>query len=107
MCEARCRRGRDQGSLVFDLIEEFRAPFADRLVVALIGRGLKIGPSDAGTLRSRSRRLLARSFIRSWTRKIRWRGRHITPAGILQYQAGALVKLINGDADDRPFRMRW
>jgi CRISPR-associated protein Cas1 len=98
---------RDQGSLVFDLIEEFRAPFADRLVVALIGRGLKIGPIGADSLRARSRRVLARSFIRSWTRKIRWRGRHVTPAGILQHQAGALVKLINGDADYRPFRMRW
>jgi len=98
---------RDQGSLVFDLIEEFCAPFADRLVVALIGRGLKIRMSEADALRSRARRLLARSFIRSWTRKIRWRGRQITPAAILQHQAGSLVKLINGDADYRPFRMRW
>jgi len=59
------------------------------------------------SLRLRARRVLARSFIRSWTRKIRWRGRHVTPAGILQHQAGALVKLINGDAGYRPFRMRW
>ncbi len=88
-------------------IEEFRAPFADRLVVALVARGLKIGGSGANGVRSRSRRVLARSFIRSWTRKIRWRGRHVSPAGILQHQAGALVKLINGDADYRPFRLRW
>ena len=98
---------RDQGSLVFDLIEEFRAPFADRIVVALVARGLKIGASGADSLRARSRRVLARTFIRSWTRKIRWRGRQVSPAGILQHQAGALVKLINGDADYRPFRMRW
>jgi CRISPR-associated protein Cas1 len=98
---------RDQGSLVFDLIEEFRSPFADRLVVALVGRGLKLGATDADRLRARARRVLARSFIRSWTRKTRWRGRLVTPSGILQHQAGVFVKLVNGEADYRPFRMRW
>jgi group II intron reverse transcriptase/maturase/CRISPR-associated endonuclease Cas1 len=97
---------RDQGSLVFDLIEEFRAPFADRLVVALISRGLKVETGKDG-LRSRVRRLLAKTFIRAWTKKIRWRGQHVAPSTILERQAGALVKLINGDADYKPFRMRW
>ena len=98
---------RDQGSLVFDLIEEFGAPFADRLVVAMIGRGLKLETGADGALRSRSRRMLARSFIRAWTRTIRWRGKDLAPATILERQAGALAKLIAGDADYRPFRMRW
>lgn len=98
---------RDQGSMVFDLIEEFRAPFADRLVLAMIGRGLKLEIGTGTMLRSRARRLLARGFIRSWTRKVRWSGRHVTPAAILEHQAGALVKLIMGDAGYRPFRMRW
>jgi len=31
----------------------------------------------------------------------------VRPAAILEHQAGALVKLITGDADYRPFRMRW
>ena len=88
-------------------LKEFRAPFADRFVVALVSRGLKIATPGADGLRLRARCVLARSFIRSWTRKIRWRGRHIAPAGILQHQAGVLVKLINGDAGYRPFRMRW
>ena len=98
---------RDQGSLVFDLIEEFRAPFADRLVVALLGRGLKLDASEGDALRPRVRRVLARAFIRAWTTKIRWRGRSAAPSAILEQQAGALVKLINGSADYRPFRMRW
>jgi CRISPR-associated protein Cas1 len=29
---------RDGGSLVFDLIEEFRAPFVDRAILAMLGR---------------------------------------------------------------------
>jgi len=98
---------RDHGSLVFDLIEEFRAPFADRVVVALVSRGLKIETSEDSGLRSRVRRVLARTFIRSWTRAVHWRGHDTTPAGVLDRQAGALVKLFNGDGDYRPFRMRW
>lgn len=98
---------RDQGSLVFDLIEEFRAPFADRLVLAMIGRGMRPEVGPHGFLRTRIRRLLAQAFVRAWTTKIRRHGRMIAPSGILQQQAGALVKLITGQAEDRPFRMRW
>lgn len=47
---------RDQGSLVFDLIEEFRAPFADRLIVGMIGRGFQPEIGDHGFLKTRTRR---------------------------------------------------
>ncbi|MEK7443720.1 MAG: hypothetical protein AABZ70_02585 [candidate division NC10 bacterium] len=60
-----------------------------------------------GFLRTRIRRLLAQAFVRAWTRKIRRHGRMIAPAGILQQQAGALVKLIAGQGEYQPFRMRW
>jgi hypothetical protein len=63
---------RDQRSLVFDLIEEFRGPFADRLVLAMLGRGLKPDIGVHGFLRTRIRRLLAQGFARSWNKKIRW-----------------------------------
>lgn len=98
---------RDQGSMVFDLIEEFRAPFADRLVVGMMGRGLKPETGAHGLLRTRIRRLLAQGFARSWNKKIRWRGKMIPPATILEHQAGALAKLILGQGDYQPFRMRW
>jgi group II intron reverse transcriptase/maturase/CRISPR-associated endonuclease Cas1 len=98
---------RDQGSLVFDLIEEFRAPFADRLALAMIGRGLKPKIGAHGFLRTRIRQLLAQGFLRTWNKKIRWRGKMITPASILEHQAGALAKLILGQGDYQPFHMRW
>ncbi len=98
---------RDQGSLVFDLIEEFRAPFADRLVLAMTGRGLKLQIGAHGFLRTRIRRLLAQGFARTWNKKIRWHGKMITPASILEHQAGALAKLILGQGDYQPFHMRW
>jgi hypothetical protein len=51
--------------------------------------------------------LLAQGFARSWNKKIRWRGKTIAPAAILEHQAGALAKLILGQGDYLPFRMRW
>ena len=98
---------RDQGSLVFDLIEEFRAPFADRLVLAMLGRGLKPEIGVHGFLRTRIRRVLAQGFARSWQKKIRWRGKMIAPAAILEHQATALAKLVLGQGEYHPFRMRW
>jgi CRISP-associated protein Cas1 len=53
---------RNQGSLVFDLIEELRAPFADRLVFGMFGRGFKPEVGPLGFLRTNSRRQLALSF---------------------------------------------
>lgn len=98
---------RDQGSLVFDLIEEFRAPFADRLVLAMIGRGLKPEIGAHGFLRTRIRRLLAQGFARTWNKKILWRGKTIAPSTILEHQAATLAKLILGQGDYHPFHMRW
>lgn len=98
---------RDQGSLVFDLIEEFRSPFADRLVLAMIGRGLKLELAAHGLLRTRIRRLLAQGFAHAWNKKIRWHGKMIAPANILERQAAALAKLILGQDEYQPFRMRW
>jgi CRISPR-associated protein Cas1 len=98
---------RDQGSMVFDLIEEFRAPFADRLVLAMVGRGLKIEIGAHGLLRTRLRRLLAQGFVRAWIKKVRWHGKMTAPATILEKQAGALAKLFLGQGDYQPFHMRW
>jgi CRISPR-associated endonuclease Cas1 len=51
---------RDQGSLVFDMIEELRAPFADRFVFGMLGRGFKPEIGEHGHLRTASKRQLAR-----------------------------------------------
>jgi len=98
---------RDQGSLVFDLIEEFRAPFADRLVIGMMGRGFLPEIGDHGFLKTRTRRQLALSFSKRWTKKIDWRSHSIEPSAILSKQAGSLVKLIHREGDYHPLKMRW
>ena len=55
-------RERDQGSLVFDLIEEYRAPFADRVVVGMLEPGFDLELDKEGRLRNRCRRKLVSAF---------------------------------------------
>jgi CRISPR-associated protein Cas1 len=98
---------RDQGSLVFDLIEEFRAPFADRLVIGMLGRGFMPELGNHGFLKTRTRRQLALRFSKRWMKKIEWRSHSIEPGAILTKQAGSIVKLMNREGEYHPFRMRW
>lgn len=98
---------RDQGSLVFDLIEEFRAPFADRLVIGMLGRGFQPTTGKHGLLTMRTRRHLALGFSKRWLKKIPWRSRKMTPAAILENQANSLAKLFGREGNYHPFKMRW
>lgn len=98
---------RDQGSLIFDLIEEFRAPFGDRLVLGMLGRGFQPQLGRHGSLRTSVRRLLVGAFHRMWNRPIRWRGKMHSPCRILEQQAKALVGAFLAEETYRPFQFRW
>lgn len=98
---------RDQGSLVFDLIEEFRAPFGDRLVIGLFGRGFALELDKEGHLRVGCRRKIVTAFLKQWVRSIRWRGKLRSPAEILELQVTGLKNLFLGKGNYEPFHFRW
>jgi CRISPR-associated protein Cas1 len=98
---------RDQGSLVFDLIEEFRAPFGDRLVLGMLGRGFRLHIGKDGNLRGSVRRLLVSAFHRMWKRSIRWRGKMVAPSHILEQQAKTLARAFVAEDTYRAFQFRW
>lgn len=98
---------RDQGSLVFDLIEEFRAPFGDRLVLGMLGRGFSLDLDKEGRLLSSCRRKIVSAFHKQWRRGVRWRGKLRTPGEVLEIQAAGLRKAFAGVDDYRPFRFQW
>jgi len=98
---------RDQGSLIFDLIEEFRAPFGDRLVLGMLGRGFRPQLGRHGNLRTSVRRLLVAAFHRMWKRPIRWRGKMVPPSRILEQQAKSLANSFLAEDTYRPFQFRW
>jgi CRISP-associated protein Cas1 len=75
---------KNNGSLVFDLIEEFRAPFADRVVLGMLGRGFEPEIGEHGYLKTRSKRQLAVSFSKRWNKFVSWRSQKLSPDVILQ-----------------------
>lgn len=98
---------RDQGSLVFDLIEEYRAPFGDRLVLGMIGRGFALELDKEGRLRAGSRHKLVHAFHKQWRRPVRWRGGMCVASDILEAQVTSLKNAYLGNDEYRPFRFRW
>ena len=99
--------GHDQGSLVFDAIEEYRAPFADRLVLAMIGRGFVPELDKQGFLRTSTKRKLIHAFHRLWRDGVCWRGKKRTPREILELQTRSLRNVFLGQEEYTPFRFRW
>lgn len=97
----------NQGGLVFDLIEEFRPPFADRVVLGMLGRGLVLEHGKEGFLSTRVRHRLAAGFGKTWHRKIRFRGHLRAPEEILQRNAADLVRLFRKGDAYRAYRMKW
>ena len=98
---------RDQGSLVFDLIEEYRAPFGDRLVLGMLGRGFSLELDKEGRLRAACRHKLVHAFHKQWQRDVRWRGGTRAPSAILELQVTSLKNTYLGKDEYRPFRFRW
>lgn len=98
---------RDQGSLVFDIIEEFRAPFADYVVVGMLGRGFDLERDAEGRLRSGCRHKLVSAFHKQWHRAVRWRRRMRAPSDILDAQATCLRNTFLRNDEYRPFRFQW
>jgi CRISPR-associated protein Cas1 len=97
----------DQGSLVFDLIEELRAPFGDRVVLGLIGRGWVPALDVQGMLTRPARRKLAISFYAQWKRLVRAHGRMQEPGKLLDGQTKSLKLCYQGTGAYQAFRFRW
>ena len=98
---------RDSGSMIFDLIEEFRSPFADRIVLSMFGRGFHPEINKLGLLRTRCQKQLAKSFAKRWYNKIKWRSSKIFPSQILERQAQSISKVFNREGSYFPFKMQW
>ncbi len=98
---------RDQGSLVFDIIEEFRAPFADRFIFAMIGRGFKPESGDNGMLKNSSKYKLIHGFMKKWTKPLKWRSKIVKPSQIVSIQAASFRNMIESKGKYHPYKMRW
>lgn len=98
---------RDMGSLIFDIIEEFRVPFCDRLIVSLCGRGFIPRTGKNGTLLLKTRKILLSGFSKRWQKKFRYHSHSITPAELLRMQVKNIADQFCNEGKYRPFRMKW
>ncbi|MCC6165200.1 MAG: CRISPR-associated endonuclease Cas1 [Acidobacteria bacterium] len=97
---------RDLPGLVFDAMEEFRAPLVDRAVLALLGRRAVLTMKADGVLRTRARVRIARAMNRALGRRIRGRPSR-TVLERIHVQAKRVRLAVSKDAPYRGFRMQW
>lgn len=93
-------------SLVLDLIEEFRQPVVDRVVIAMFGKGyqaeLKEGKLSAQTRKELAKRILARLEVSE-----SYEGKKHKLSTIIQRQARSIATFVRGEGKYRPFVGGW
>ena len=95
-------------TLVFDLMEEFRAPIVDRAVVTLINRREPATLDDeAGRLAQDTRRRLLQRLQERLTSLVPYRGGEVTLEQVVARQAAAIVAHLEGRRAYVPFLARW
>ena len=94
-------------TLVFDLMEEFRAPVVDRAVVTLLNRREPAALDDDGRLDRKTRRRLLQRVHERLNALVQSGGADATLEQIVARQARALVRHLEGRRRYRPFLDRW
>jgi len=93
-------------TLLFDFIEEFRAPAVDRVVCSRLGMGVRFTLDDEG-LSIDTRRRLAREVINRLHAPVRYRGKVMPLLAVMDRQADLLVQHILGKDQYRSFPLPW
>ncbi len=97
-------------SLVYDLVEEFRQPVVDRVVLALLNLRVELGQDGAGRLEGEARKLLAKKIMERLSES---RERYEKKRQNLQYilfsQARHIATFVRGDLAQpyQPFICGW
>jgi group II intron reverse transcriptase/maturase/CRISPR-associated endonuclease Cas1 len=94
-------------SLVYDLIEEFRQQAVDRVVIALVMKSKKL-KSVNGLLDEKTRKLLAQKVIDRINGVEVFRKKEMRFHDIIQQQAKAIVKFLEGTSEKyKPYMPKW
>ena len=97
----------DKPTLVYDLVEEFRAQAVDRVVFGMLGRGEPVGMED-GKLDSPTRRKVTENVLERLALPISFRGKKEPLDKIIQHQARQVAGFLSGRVGRyRPFIARW
>ena len=96
-----------KGSLVFDLIEEFRVQAVDRPIMSMIRKG-QMPKTRGGKLTDASRNQIASRVITRLSKTERFRGKELSLHGIILLQSKNLASyLLDQVPQYRPYLRKW
>jgi CRISPR-associated protein Cas1 len=93
-------------SLVLDLIEEFRQPVVDRVVIAHVNLGQDIKITD-GLLDADTRKIIGEKVLGRLESVETYKGKKYQIRSIIQMQARNLASFLRGQQNYKPFTFKW
>ena len=93
-------------SLVLDLIEEFRQPVVDRVVIAMFSKGVKV-QLDEGKLSAQTRKDLADKILSRLEATETYAGKKYKLSTVIQRQARSIASFVRNEGKYRPFVGGW
>jgi CRISPR-associated protein Cas1 len=93
-------------SLVLDLVEEFRQPVVDRVVITHINLGERVA-MEGGFIDQETRRGLAGEVIQRLEAEDHFEGKKFQVRSIIQKQARSVCRFFRGEGEYRPFSFKW
>lgn len=96
-----------KAGLLFDFVEEFRAPAVDRVVFSLLNLGKSYTVAEDGTLPVEVRREVARQVIRRLQTPTLYHGVKVTLEAVMSRQAQALLHHVEGKEPYECYLMPW
>jgi len=93
-------------SLVLDLIEEFRGPVVDRVVLGTLGTGFKVG-MDGERLDEKTRKLIAERVKERLATRVTHRKRKHTLENVIHIQARSVASFVRDGVLYKPFVGSW
>lgn len=93
--------------LIYDIIEQFRAPFADRAVVSLLTKGTKV-TIENDLLSKETRNTLARKVLNRLNTEIIYKNKRMNNNSVILEKVRELVLFIKGELKTfKPYIMKW
>ncbi|MFZ5591102.1 MAG: CRISPR-associated endonuclease Cas1, partial [Bacillota bacterium] len=93
-------------SLVYDFVEEFRQAAVDRVVVAMVNKGLPL-EMEEGRLALSTRRDLSGRIRERLAGSEKYRGKKYRLESIIQLQARRIATFLRGEASYKPYVAGW
>jgi CRISPR-associated protein Cas1 len=95
-----------KAGLLYDFIEEFRAPAVDRTVFSWLNLGIEVKMTEEG-LDSDTRRDLARKIVERLQADTRYHGESLPLERVMEQQAQLLVRHFGGHETYKTYVLPW